>query len=152
MTVISCIKKDFADMVIARCSEVGCKLKLNNLNNHVVLKGENICQDRKICDCIIFVRDNPVIIGIIELKSRNIHSSEIVEKLTNGSEIALDILEKCRDNDMKFEFYHIALCKSWRSSEYRVIKSKKIVVNGKKYDIIPKKCGESFSMLISSLG
>ncbi len=152
MTVISCIKKDFADMIIARCSEMGCKLKLNNLNNHVVLKGESISHDGKICDCIIFARDNPVIIGIIELKSRNIHSSEIVEKLTNGSEIALGILERCHNDDMKFEFYHIALCKSWRSSEYRVIKSRKIVVNGKKYNIIPKKCGDSFSMLISSLG
>ncbi len=152
MTVISCIKKDFADTVIPRCSEMGCKLKLNNLNSHVVLKGESICHNRKICDCIIFARDNPVIIGIIELKSRNIHSSEIEEKLTNGSEIALDILKKYCDNDTKFEFYHIALCKSWRSSEYKVIENKKIVVNGKKYDIILKKCGESFSMLISSLG
>jgi hypothetical protein len=112
-----------------------------------VLKGERICQDRRICDCIIFT--GGIIIGIVELKSKTAHSSEIEEKLTAGSEIALNILEGCSDNDIKFEFYHLVLAKKWHSSEYKVITSRKIVVRGKRYDIIPKRCGVSFSAVIS---
>ena len=147
MQVIDCIKDNFTNAIIPRCSEMGCMLKLNGLSNHVVLKGEIICQDRRICDCIIFTEG--IIIGIVELKSRTAHSSEIEEKLTNGSEIALNILDKCSNNDMKFEFYHLVLAKKWHSSEYKVITNRKIVVRGKRYHVIPKRCGISFSAIIS---
>jgi len=146
---VKSIKSKFTNAVIARCREMGCELKLNGLSNYVILKGERICGDRRICDCIIFTRDNCIIIGIVELKSKTIHSSEIIEKLTNGSEIALDILEECSDNRMKFEFYHLVLCKSWHSSEYKVITSRKIIVKGKRHDILPKRCGVLFSEVIS---
>lgn len=146
MPVIDCIKDNFTNAIIPRCSEMGCMLKLNGLSNHIVLKGETICQNRRICDCIIFTEG--IIIGIVELKSRTVHSSEIEEKLTNGSEIALNILDEC-NNDMKFEFYHLVLAKKWHSSEYKVITSRKIVVRGKRYHVIPKRCGISFSAIIS---
>lgn len=149
MTTIDCIKSNFTNTIVARCSEKGCKLRLNGLSDYIVLKGERICQDRKICDCIIFVRNNRII-GIVELKSRTAHPSEIKEKLINGSIIALDILEKCRDKQ-NYEFYHLVLSKSWRPPEYRVIISRRIIVRGKRYDIIPKRCGVSFSAVISDL-
>ena len=94
--------------------------------------------------------DCHITIGIVELKSKTTHASEIVEKLTNGSKIVLNLLKRCVDNHMKFEFYHIVLSKRWHISEYQVIKSKKITVNGKRYDIRLKKCGISFSEIISS--
>ena len=147
MSVIDCIKNNFTNAIVPRCFEMGCMLNLNGLSNHVVLKGETICQNRRICDCIIFTEG--IIIGIVELKSRTAHSSEIEEKLTNGSEIALNILDKCSNNDMKFEFYHLVLAKKWHSSEYKVITSRKIVVRGKRYHVIPKRCGISFSAIIS---
>ena len=147
LPVIDCIKNNFTNAIISRCSEIGCRLRLNGLSKCVVLKGERICQDRKICDCIIFTEGT--IIGIVELKSRTTHSHEIVEKLTNGSEIALNILDECSNNDMKFEFYHLVLAKKWHSSEYKVITSRKIVVRGKRYHVIPKRCGISFSAIIS---
>jgi len=146
MSVIDCIKNNFTNAIIPRCSERSCRLKLNSLSNYVVLKGERICQDRRICDCIIFTRE--IIIGIVELKSKTAHSSEIEEKLTNGSEIALNILESCSNNGIKFEFYHLVLAKKWHSSEYKVITSRKIVVRGKRYHVIPKRCGISFSAII----
>jgi len=121
MPVINRIKTDFSNAVVASCSERSCKLRLNGLSNRVVLKGERTCQDRRICDCIIFIKDRCIIIGIVELKSKTIHSSEIVEKLTNGSEIALNILEECSDKRMKFDFYHLVLCKRWHTSQYKVI-------------------------------
>jgi hypothetical protein len=151
MAVINRIKKNHTNATIPRCSEIGCHLRLNGLNNYVVLKGEKICKDRKICDCIIFTSDNYITVGIVELKSKTIHSSEIVEKLTNGLKTALDILEECNDDCMRYEFYHIVLCKRWRTAEYEVITHRKIQVKGKRYNIIPKKCGISFSNVISGL-
>lgn len=149
ISFIDCVKNDFSNAVISNCQEGRCKLNLDGLNNYVLLKGEIICTDRKICDCIIFTKDNLIIIGTIELKSKDIHASEIVEKLTNGSEIALDIINKCKVDYMKFEFYPLVLWKSIRTPEYKVITSKKIIVRGKKYNIIPQRCGCSFSTVIS---
>lgn len=151
MVVINCIKNNYPNAIIPRCYEMGCHLRLNGLNNYVILKGERMCKDRKICDCIIFTSDNYIIIGIVELKSKTVHSSEIIEKLTNGLKIALDILEECNDKCMMYEFYPIVLCKSWHTSEYRIIIKGKIKIKGKRYNIIPKKCGISFSTVISSL-
>ena len=150
MPTIDCIKNDFAEERVNRCSDRGCTLKLGGLSNSVILKGDGICKDHKICDCIIFTPGGEyVVIGIIELKSRTVHASEIEEKLTNGSEVALDILEKCNDEHLKFDFYHIVLSKEWSSSELRMIESKRIRVGGKEYNIITKKCELSFPELIS---
>jgi len=148
MSIINCIEHNFKNAIIPKCSEHGCSLKLDDLSNYVVLKGENVCKSQPICDCIIFL-ENTNIIGIIELKSKTAHSSEIEAKLTNGSKIALEILKMC--NDIKCKFYHIVLAKRWRSSEYRVITQKKIKIEGKKYNIIPKRCGTYFSAVITRL-
>lgn len=151
MGVLDRIRKTRSHAMVRRCAQRNCRLVLDGLGNHVVLKGEFICKDRKICDCIIFVQNRHVIIAIAELKSRVAHSVEILEKLRNGSEIALDILEHCSQAHVEFEFYHIVLAKSWSTSEYRVITNRKIRVRGKKYSIIPKRCGCSLSDLISRL-
>jgi len=151
MAIINRIKNNHINAVIPRCHEMGCHLRLNGSNNYVILKGERMCKDRKICDCIIFTSDNYIIVGIIELKSKTVHSSEIIVKLTNGLKIALDILKECNDNCMMYEFYPIVLCKSWHTSEYRIIIKRKIKIKGKRYNILPKKCGITFSTVISNL-
>jgi hypothetical protein len=127
MPIMDCIKGDFGREIVNQCSERSCKLKLTGLSDYVILKGERICNNRKICDCIIFTMgDEYIVIGVVELKSRTAHSSEIEEKLTNGSEVALNILEKCNDEHLKFDFYHTVLSKKWSSSELRIIESKRI--------------------------
>lgn len=151
MLIKDFIKSNFLDAIICRCFENDCGLQLNALSNYVILKGEKISQGCRICDCIVFIFAKEIIIGIVELKSKTVHSSEIKEKLTNGSEIALNILEGCNNNRIKFEFYHVVLAKRWHSSEYKAVTSKKIMVRGKRYDIIAKKCGESLSTIISCL-
>jgi len=83
MPIIDYIKSDFAEEIV----------------------GEKICNNRRICDCVIFtIEDEYVVIGIIELKSKTAHSSEIEEKLTNGLEIASDILEQHNTERLKSEF------------------------------------------------
>ena len=95
MAIINCIKNNYTNAIISRCFEMGCELKLDGFNEYVILKGEKIRRNMKISDCIIFIKDN-FIIAIIELKSRTIHASEIVSKLTNASKIALNILKECK--------------------------------------------------------
>ena len=151
MQVISRIKRDFSKGLAKNCSERGCRLRLNGLSNRVILKGEKICEDHKVCDFILFVNNNHIIIGIVELKSKTVHPSEVVEKLTNGSEIALNILGKSTNKPITVNFYHLVLAKGWRPFEYKVITSKKIIVREQKYHIIPKRCRVFFSTIISSL-
>jgi len=147
MSILESIENNFTYAIIKRCSETGCELRLNNLTRYIVLKGENICRDEKICDCIIFLED--ILIALVELKSRTAKAGSVVEKLTNGSLVAINILESYLDKTIRLNFYHIVLCKRWRVSEYRVITSRKISIRGKTYDIIAKRCGVSLSELIS---
>ena len=145
------IKSDFSHALRRGCSESKCTLKLGGLGEYVVLKGEGLYRDRKMCDCIIFLAGNSVVIGIVELKSKTAHSTEIIEKLTNSSEAALDILKKCTDSQIDFEFFHIVLCKGWSPSELRKLKNRRIEVRGKgeKFSIVTKRCGVTFSSIVS---
>ena len=150
------IKSDYTHALRRRCSERGCTLRLGGLGNHIVLKGEELYSDRQkrrlpMCDCIIFVADGSIIIGIVELKSRTADPDQIEKKLTNSSRIALDILGKYLDSLIEPEFYHIVLCKKWRTAEHTAIRNRKIKVRGKsrKYDIITDHCGVSLSTVIS---
>jgi len=147
--MLEVIKDNFTHAAMARCSEQHCELRLGGLSHYVVLKGERVCPDRKMCDCIVFVMmDDRMIIGIVELKSRTAHAREVIEKLTNASKSALKILDECGDRLVGLEFYHLVLSKRWNSSEYRVITGHKVSVRGKKYHIIPKRCGTSFAAVM----
>ena len=143
------IKSDFAHALRCGCSESGCMLRLDGLRDRVVLKGEELCQDRKMCDCIIFIVDSSVVIGVAELKSKTIRTSAVADKLANGSEIALDIFEKYAGRRMKLRIYHLLLHSGLDSSERRKIERKRIKVRGKGYDIITKPCGVHLSAVIS---
>jgi hypothetical protein len=146
--LINCIRSKFNDAAVPNCSERGCDLKLGNFNDSVVLKGERICRDRKMCDCIIFAEKGKIIIGIVELKSKSADPDEIEEKLINGSNVSLEILKACHEQTI-FDFYPIVLSESWRRSEYRIIKKINIRIMGRKCWIIPGKCGVSLSEIIS---
>jgi len=115
----------------------------------MILKGEKLCQNQKICDCIIFDEDHQVI-GIIKLKSKTTYPTEILEKLINGSKIASKLLEECNARNIVFKFYYVVLCKKWNISEYRIISSNKVDFEGKRYNIITKKCGDSFLEILSN--
>jgi hypothetical protein len=150
MLDIARIKRDYAHALRDRCSERRCTLRLDHLSDHIVLKGEEICEDRKMCDSIVFVVNSSVTIGIVELKSKTIHTSEVADKLANSSEIALDIFKKHGDRRTKSEFLHILLYKALDGSESRKLRDRKIKVEGREHDIIPERCGSSFSKIISN--
>lgn len=149
MQVLDCIKDRLGYAIVGCCSEKNCEFVLKGLNNYVVLKGEKILQDRKSCDCIIFESSTHFIIGIVELKSKTVHASDILEKLSNSSNSTLKILELCGEVNMDFDFYLIVLAKKWHPSEFKILSNKRITIKGKKYSIILKRCGISFTQIIS---
>ena len=148
MLDIERIKEDYGYALRSECSENKCSLMLDGLSNHIVLKGDAISQDVKMCDCIIFVVDGSTIIGIVELKSKSPDSSEIVEKFNRSTETALAIFEKYGDRRTEFRFCYLALARKWKTPELNHIKRNKITVKGKQYSINTKRCGVSFSDVI----
>lgn len=135
--------------VIRKCEEQGCKLRLNGFKEILLLKGEKINNDKKMCDCIIFIEEE-IYSGssIVELKSKTVHVNEVIQKLSNSAETALNLWKECSKKINKFELYPIVLAKKWRNSEYKTLTSKKISVGGKKYYIVPGKCGSSLLDLL----
>lgn len=59
--------------------------------------------------------------------------------------------EKGCSKNKSFIFYHLILFKRWHPSAFRVISNKRVTIKGKRYNIIPKRCGISFSDVISGL-
>ena len=130
------IKNDYYHAKLNCCSENGCKLKLDGMKTtkYVILKGEMLFDNKKMCDCIIFKNNCKIrtktIIGIIELKSNTLNVDNIIEKMDNSSLIALNI-KKHYSDDKKFPyFYHLLLYKNIRFTEYQLLKNKKIIING----------------------
>jgi len=146
MSILACIQSNFAEALREQCSEIGCTLNLRDIGNLVIIKGEEIRKDVKICDCIVFIEDPSLgnVIGIVELKNKTAHVDEVCEKLKNGTIEACNILSKCSSNHQAFEFHHIVLCKSWRVSEHKAITSRNLKLLGKKFWIHAKSCGISF--------
>ena len=66
MPRIERIKSNFAEEMVTHCSERSCKLKLVGLSDYVVLKGEKMRGDCKICDCLIFTENADGLIGLVE--------------------------------------------------------------------------------------
>lgn len=145
------IRTTYPAAKIASCRERDCELRLDGLRTFLVLKGERLTRDRRVCDCIVFAKLNRiVVVGLIELKHRIAHASEVREKLINASEIAFDILRACGTPENEFEFIHVVLATRWSSSEYRAIVGRKLRIRGQTFNIRAKGCGTSFRSLISS--
>jgi hypothetical protein len=147
--LISCVRDRFSSAVVQECSERGCSLDLAGLSNIVVLKGERIHSDRKMCDCVIFAeKGRRAIICVVELKSRFADAEEVVEKLGNGLKASLEILGECCKAPNP-SLYPIVLAKGWRGPEHRILRSRRVELMGKRHRIILGRCGASLSRIIS---
>jgi len=145
---IRSIQKDYAKAVLPCCDDQQCKLILNNLQGYVILKGDTALTNCKMCDCIVFKVNGLITIGIIELKSKTVHASEVKEKLVNGTKFASSILQKYRVNHLAHKYYPILLHKGLDPISIRMIYKKRISVAGKKLPIYVKRCGTYFSSII----
>lgn len=152
MSFIGNIRKHYDQPLINKCCEKKCCINLRGLHDHIIIKGETIAKSKfRICDCIIFINISGSELVLIELKSKTSKATEVEEKLKNGSEQALKILKRCDQTKGHFDIFHIVLVKSCRPSEFNLLKQSKINLNGIKYDIIIKRCGENILDILSKL-
>ncbi|MFN3384145.1 MAG: hypothetical protein ACK401_04550 [Archaeoglobaceae archaeon] len=120
-------------------------MQLKGLKEYIILKGEEICEGRKACDCIVYSSiDDKLIVAVVELKSKDVHASEIREKLENCLNETSRILEECCHH-AKAEFHLLVLHKGMSRPEYNMITSKEIEFKGEEHPILLEKCGSSFS-------
>lgn len=140
MSIIKCLEKINHDSVVDRCCDSGVKLAMGDLKNYVILKGEKACDGNMICDCVIFLEKDNIIICLIELKNKNMHASDIETKISNSAKLALELLEDCKKTSLKIEIYPILLYKNINHTEFPKIKQIKIVIRDKCFSIIAQKC------------
>jgi len=152
MSILECVMQnpELEEKIVNRCAEGNrCKLKLDGMNEHIILKGERLCSNQKICDCFVFVEEVDLgIVALIELKSRSVHASEIEEKLENSLERAIEILNDCSVSVKDVRIYLIVLAKNWRTVEHRKIGRLTINIRGIKEGIITGKCDISLRDII----
>jgi len=148
MCCIDAIRESYSEYSMERCCENRCELKVNDLHNYIILKGELLNNEIKMADCLVFTYLDKLIIGVTELKSNTVSPSEITEKLENSLDVVMDILtsiEYCEE----YKCYLIVIAKSWKTSIFQIIKNKRIIKGGRKIPIIPKRCGIRFSSIFN---
>lgn len=161
MRILDFIRNEFKEAVQRECRELGtnCRISSNILKNvaqFVILKGEVIRdmikshENYKIADCMIFVENKHSIICLVELKRKKTDADEVIEKLTNASVLSIEILKMSKIQN--YDMIHIAVAKNWRRAEHRIIRSRKIIVQGRKYPVITGKCDDDLYNLILKSG
>ena len=130
------------------CCDEQCSICIDTAKNYAILKGELLVQTQpeKICDCIIFQDDKKII--IVELKSNSLSVGKIKDKFTNSGKKAVSMASALESSH--FSLFMILLAKSYKNyfAQDR-IRRIKVNIYGKKYPILPKKCGASLKAIIN---
>ena len=137
------IKNEYSYAIIEKCSESDCSLRIDNEieDKIVILKGEKIVQSYRICDCLIFIiKEETLIIAIVELKRKSINVSVIREKFENTIDLLNDIVNNLNLRRPK-KFFPILLYEDMRGSEFVMLKNLKLHFACKTHSLIIENCG-----------
>ena len=114
---------------------------LAGLSGYVVLKGEQVVKNRKICDCIIVHNASPPRIILVELKGRGAKHRQAVEKFSNAVD-ALSRIERGPFSSGKHSVSILLLIKKRRRrSFYRMWGNDPLAIGGKKHSVQILPCG-----------
>lgn len=92
---LTAIESEYADAVISKCCEHGCRVDFAGLSKHVVLKGEILAgKQDAVCDCIVFDTRKRLTASLIELKSSSLNADKIRKQFEGGGKKALEIADK----------------------------------------------------------
>lgn len=140
------VKKAYKYAVEPTCCESKCKLEMDVKGEYVILKGEKMVTQGKICDCIIF--QNNGTIAMAELKSRSLSVSSIVEKLTNGGNKAVKIATNV--GAKRFNLHFILLAKSFNNySATHRLNFQKVQIGNMAYRIHRAECNKTISSILN---
>lgn len=148
--VIDGIRQWRPDAVVDVCADEGCCLRTDAIPSHVIVKGDCAVTDRKMCDCIIVVERDPVLVVIAELRSKSVRPDEVIEKLTNATNLVRGLLRELKCHE--FEVVHVVLAKKWnRTSEFRVLTNRRVKCGNDRYRVVPRKCSEQLSHILRAI-
>jgi hypothetical protein len=138
-------KYDYA--AVDSCCESGCRLGIDIARHRIILKGEKLCPNQRICDNIIFVENAVIKVVLVEFKRRNVDVGRVIEKLENCSEMALSIIGEFYGNT-SFDLCHVVISRSWRPHEYRILQSRRLTIRGRRFFINIKSGNCSLSTIL----
>lgn len=144
------ILDDYNEAVIEKCEERGCKVSLGELkkSEYIILKGEKIHQNCKMCDCVFFICREELILAVVELKNRDVDATDIVEKHQNTLDSAYKIIKKYWGEKTEFRYFPILLSRGIRSAEVKRFMKKAVNWLGEKHLIIKHDCGKSLIEIV----
>jgi len=151
---LSHVRGMYPDAICARCEDKGCRLGLQGLEPHVILKGEACVpgggDKPKMCDNIVFCQPGDLLIGVVELKTKNLKACAVREQLGNGTRLVKSILDGWPDKPPKYDFYAVVLAQAWKSPiPRRVLTREPLALEGRKHPVLLGDCGDEFSDIIT---
>ena len=149
--IVAYLSNVFKNAIIDRCCERNCRLGLAGLSNCVVLKGEKIAKDRKMCDCIVIHSVSPPRIILVELKSGGVRAEHVIEKFEN----ALQFLSQAEHNLHGNQVYNVNMLllikRRLPRTFYTRLRAQKFNMKGKKHSIMTLRCGAGLVDLYTEL-
>lgn len=123
------------------CRERGCALGLGGIPNCTVLKGEEIAEGRRVCDCVIIHAATPPRLVLVELKSGGAKPGQVFEKFSN----AVDLVSRMERDIFAGEKYDASILllvgRRRRRSLYATCRAREFVVGGKRCSVQVLPCG-----------
>ena len=138
---------------LKKCCEHGrnCCVKLERARAPQIYKGEQLAlyvlgEQKKACDCFIF--DNERCVVLVELKSRTVDFSAIIEKFDNGVEVMNLLLDTQATN---YKIIPALLVKAFNTKPSNNPRTRRlsIKINGKNKTIVYGKCGMRLADIVA---
>ena len=133
------------------CCERGCRLVLGGITDCVVLKGEDIVGDRRICDCVIIHAGIPLRVLLVELKSGGAKPSQIFEKFSNAADLVSQMGRRLFDGEEYDVGILLLVGRRRRQSLYDTCRTREFVVGGKKHAVQVLPCGTHLADVYKTL-
>jgi len=131
-----------------RCREGKCSLRLKEVGDFLLIKGDLVRSDVKMCDCIIFLQTPAPTLVLAELKAKTVHAREVGEKMRNAVGTLADLIARCPSLGTCSRFLALALAKGWTRSELKMLAQEHVTFAGNKHRIRHARCGARLSELL----
>ena len=154
MSIIDALGSIHKHAVRTACSgEGGCIFGLNGFHKYIILKGEPLCKEPiEMCDYLVFVNETAeeLLIAVIEFKTNNLHVNKVARQIENGSLKASSIINNCKEICLEEELdclgkkklCLIAVARRWDANTRKMLRSKKVIADGRPHYIHAKECGD----------
>ena len=133
------IAKKYSRAKVDKCADQGCRLKTKIRSNFLILKGEIVDPSNKMCDCLMFGRDDQIV--LVELKHSVQHADKIVKKFEQSIIKSLSIAS---ETDSKTKHVTLVLLSKRYAhpTEYITISTSRLRHAGVEYRIATGQCGD----------